>query len=204
MQALHPVNLTIAKGRFVAVMGPSGSGKSTLLNLIGMLDRPSSGAYLLEGENVADLSDDVMSEIRCLKIGMVFQSFNLFPRFTVLENVCVPMQYANASTSVMIERAKTLIELVGLSSRMHHRPTQLSGGESQRTAIARALANNPNLILADEPTGNLDHNTGRDIIEIFRRLALDGKTVVMITHNPDYSDDVERVITLQDGRIIDT
>lgn len=201
VHALHPTDLVIEAGHFIAVMGPSGSGKSTVLNLVGLLDRCSTGTYILDGQNVANLSDDIMADIRCRKIGMVFQSFNLFPRFTVLENVCVPMQYADIDANTMKKRGMELLEAVGLVNRSHHKPTQLSGGECQRTAIARALANDPSLILADEPTGNLDERTGDEIIEIFRRLVREGKTVVMVTHNPEYAAKVERIVTLHDGRI---
>lgn len=203
VHALRPADVTIEDGHFIAVMGPSGSGKSTLLNLIGLLDRATAGAYVLHGENVAALTDDAMADIRCRRIGMIFQSFNLFPRFTVLENVCVPMQYADADTDEMHERAAKLLDTVGLSHRIYHKPTQLSGGECQRTAIARALANNPALILADEPTGNLDERTGNEIMDIFRGLVQDGKTVIMVTHNPEYKTCVERVISLRDGKVVD-
>jgi putative ABC transport system ATP-binding protein len=204
VHALRPADITIEEGLFIAVMGPSGSGKSTLLNLIGLLDRATAGAYILHGENVAGLTDDAMADIRCRRIGMIFQSFNLFPRFTVLENVCVPMQYADADTHVMQERATKLLDTVGLSHRIHHKPTQLSGGECQRTAIARALANDPSIILADEPTGNLDERTGNEIMDIFRGLVRQGKTVIMVTHNPEYAKCVERVISLRDGEVVDS
>ena len=204
VHALRPADITIEEGLFIAVMGPSGSGKSTLLNLIGLLDRATSGAYILHGENVAGLTDDAMADIRCRRIGMIFQSFNLFPRFTVLENVCVPMQYADADTYAMTKRAKELLEAVGLTDRMYHKPTQLSGGECQRTAIARALANDPSIILADEPTGNLDERTGNEIMDIFRGLVRHGKTVIMVTHNPEYAKYVERVISLRDGEVVDS
>ncbi|MFC1498734.1 ABC transporter ATP-binding protein [Verrucomicrobiota bacterium] len=202
VHAVRPIDLIIEKGKFVAIMGPSGSGKSTLLNLLGMLDRPTSGEYLLQNVNIADLNDDEMSEIRCLKIGIVFQSFNLFPQFTVLENVCVPMWYANIKPRVMLERAKELLEILGLTDRIHHRPNQLSGGQSQRVAIARALANDPPLILADEPTGNLDEHTGSEVMEIFHGIVTQGRTVVMVTHNPEYSNEAERIISLHDGAIV--
>ena len=204
VHALRPTNLTIEAGHFIAVMGPSGSGKSTLLNLVGLLDRATSGAYVLEGKDAAGLTDDAMAALRCTSIGMIFQSFNLFPRFTVLENVCVPMQYADEDAAAMRQRARELLDAVGLTHRIHHKPTQLSGGECQRTAIARALANNPALILADEPTGNLDERTGGEIMDIFTGLVEAGKTVIMVTHNPEYEKYVERVISLRDGEVEDS
>jgi putative ABC transport system ATP-binding protein len=202
VHALRPTDLVVRGGRFVAVIGPSGSGKSTLLNILGLLDRPSSGEYRLSGRPTQSLKDGTMASLRCRKMGMVFQSFNLFPRFTVLENVCVPMQYANVKGRQMRERAESLLKAVGLADRMHHKPTQLSGGESQRTAIARALANDPELILADEPTGNLDEHTGQEIMGIFRQLVRDGRTILMVTHNPEYMQYGERVIQLRDGSVV--
>jgi putative ABC transport system ATP-binding protein len=199
--ALRPTELALNSGSFVGVMGQSGSGKSTLLNILGLLDQPSTGDYFLDGNNVTNLDDDARSEIRCRQIGMVFQSFNLFSRLTVLQNVCVPMQYAETPEHIMIQRATELLEEVGLGDRMDHRPTELSGGECQRTAIARALANNPSLILADEPTGNLDEKTGWEIIDLFRKLVDEGKTVLMVTHNPEYRTTVEQNIDLHDGRV---
>lgn len=199
--ALRPTTLSLDAGTFVGVMGASGSGKSTLLNILGLLDQPSSGDYILEGRNVTDIDDDARSDIRCLHLGMVFQSFNLFSRLTVLQNVCVPMQYAEVPESSMVARATELLEMVGLRDRMTHRPTELSGGECQRTAIARALANNPTLILADEPTGNLDEKTGWEILTTFQELVSAGKTVVMVTHNPEYRDSVQQHIDLHDGEV---
>jgi len=201
VHALREIDLTISKGCFLAVMGPSGSGKSTLLNLLGLLDRPTRGEYLLEDENVADLSDAAMSEMRCRKIGVVFQSFNLFPNLTVRENICVPMHYAGARRREMRERVEALLEAVGMADRGHHRPNQLSGGQCQRAAIARALANDPPFVLADEPTGNLDEKTGWDVIDVFRRLVGEGRTVVMVTHNPEYRQAAESVVELHDGKI---
>ncbi|MFH0911551.1 MAG: ABC transporter ATP-binding protein [Planctomycetota bacterium] len=201
VRALQEVNLTFEAGRFVAVMGESGSGKSTLLNLLGMLDRPTSGQYILEGLDVSRQNDDALSEIRCRRIGMIFQSFNLLNHFSVLENVCVPMQYAGIGRRAMRERAREVLASVGLAERERHRPTQLSGGESQRVAIARALANNPRILLADEPTGNLDEKTGDEVLAIFRRLRDEGRTIIMVTHNPKYKAVVERVITLHDGKV---
>ncbi len=201
VHALKNINVNFEEGRFAAVMGPSGSGKSTMLNLLGLLDRPTSGEHILEGQDISKLDDNSLSDIRCRKVGMVFQSFNLFPNFTVLENVCVPMQYAEEDKQTMIERAHDLLASVGLSDRTHHRPTQLSGGQCQRVAIARALANEPAFVLADEPTGNLDEKTGNEIMDIFHRLCDEGRTVIMVTHNPEYRNVVERVITLHDGEI---
>jgi putative ABC transport system ATP-binding protein len=200
--ALQGVNLSFEPGHFVAIMGPSGSGKSTLLNLLGRLDRPSSGRYLLEGMDISQMGDNALSDIRCRKIGMIFQSFNLLNHFTVLENVCVPMQYAGVGRRVMRERAMEMLKSVGLTERRHHRPTQLSGGESQRVAIARALANDPPILLADEPTGNLDEKTGDEVLEIFHALREQGRTIIMVTHNPKYIPVVERVIALRDGKVI--
>lgn len=202
VHALKPTDLTIEEGQFVAIMGPSGSGKSTMLNLLGMLDRPTDGAYLLEGKDVASLADDRISEIRCSRIGFIFQSFNLFPGYTVLENVCVPMRYNEVlSEKEMTERATELLDLVGLGDRLEHRPTQLSGGQCQRVAIARSLANDPSFLLADEPTGNLDEKTGEEILALFRRLQQQGRTLVMVTHNPEYEDEVDRIVRLHDGVI---
>lgn len=199
--ALQAVDLSLEAGSFIAIMGPSGSGKSTLLNLLGLLDHPTSGQYLLDGRDVSVLDDDEVSEIRCRKIGMVFQSFNLFQHFNVIENVCVPMHYAEVNESAMRARARELLDRVGLSERLSHRPTQLSGGQCQRVAIARALANDPLLILADEPTGNLDEKTGREIVTVFQQLRDEGRVIVMVTHNQSYVHDVDRVVTLHDGRI---
>lgn len=199
--AVRPTDLVFEKGLFAAIMGPSGSGKSTLLNLLGLLDTPSSGEFILDNQNVADLSDDARSAMRCHKIGIVFQSFNLFPQFSLLENVCVPMRYAGARPDDITERAEALLEKLGLEDRLTHKPTELSGGQRQRAAIARALANDPPLVLADEPTGNLDEHTGNDVINIFRELAADGRTVIMVTHNPEYKAVVERVIELHDGHV---
>jgi putative ABC transport system ATP-binding protein len=201
VHALRPLDLSFEEGVFTAIMGPSGSGKSTMLNLLGLLDRPSTGQFFLEGEDVSSLSDNALSEVRCRKIGMIFQAFNLFPGYTVLENVCVPMRYADKPEKEMYIRAKEMLALVGLADRITHRPTQLSGGQCQRVAIARALVNDPAFILADEPTGNLDEKTGEEILAIFRNLRDQGRTVIMVTHNPDYTQEVERVVSLHDGSI---
>jgi putative ABC transport system ATP-binding protein len=203
VQAVRAVSFSIPAGQFVAVMGASGSGKSTVLNLVGMLDRPTSGTYTLETTDVSSLSDNAMSEIRCRRIGIVFQSFNLFSQFSVFENVCTPMRYARVPPTAMRDRAHALLNLLGLGHRLTHRPSQLSGGERQRVAIARALANDPPLVLADEPTGNLDEKTGNDVMRILTGLVDSGRTVVMVTHNPAYERIVDRVIRLHDGLIVE-
>lgn len=202
VHALRPATLSIEEGTFVAVYGPSGSGKSTMLNMLGLLDEPTSGSYLLEGQNVAKLSDAERSEIRCRKVGIIFQSFNLFPHFSILENVCMPMRFAGVERHEMKERAARLLDRVGLGARLHHSPSQLSGGQCQRVAIARALANDPAVLLGDEPTGNLDEKTGDEILGIFHELVGEGRTVIMVTHNPEYEKHVQRVIELQDGKIV--
>lgn len=203
VQAVRAVSFVIPAGQFVAVMGASGSGKSTILNLVGMLDRPTSGTYTLETTDVSSLSDNAMSEIRCRRIGIVFQSFNLFSQFSVFENVCTPMRYARVPPAAMEARAHELLVRLGLGHRLKHRPSQLSGGERQRVAIARALANDPPLVLADEPTGNLDEKTGNDVMCILTGLVDSGRTVVMVTHNPAYERIVDRVIRLHDGLIVE-
>ncbi len=201
---LKNVNLLVKKGEFVAIMGPSGSGKSTLMNLIGCLDRPTCGSVILMGKDVSTISDDELARLRGLEIGFVFQSFNLVPRLTALENVELPT-YANSRPGVDNRKhAKELLELVGLEDRMNYRPTELSGGQSQRVAVARSLINDPSLILADEPTGNLDSKTGKEIMDLFTELNKKGRTVIMITHDPNlakiYAD---RVINLKDGSVED-
>jgi putative ABC transport system ATP-binding protein len=201
VHALRPLELQFHRGQFVAIVGPSGSGKSTLLNLLGLLDQPSGGEYWLDGQNVAQLPDDVISQIRCQKIGFIFQSFNLFPNMTVLDNVCVPMRYAEKSQAHMYARAHAVLERLGLKERTGHKPTELSGGQRQRVAIARSLANDPPVLLADEPTGNLDEQTGEEVMEIFRELRSEGRSIIMVTHNPEYEDEVDRVVEIHDGRI---
>jgi putative ABC transport system ATP-binding protein len=202
VHALRPATLSVEEGTFVAVYGPSGSGKSTMLNMLGLLDEPTAGDYFLEGRNVAKLSDADRSHIRCRKIGIIFQSFNLFPHFSILENVCMPMRFAGMERHEMKERAARLLDRVGLGSRLHHSPSQLSGGQCQRVAIARSLANDPAVILGDEPTGNLDEKTGDEILGIFHELVDEGRTVIMVTHNPEYEKHVQRVIELQDGNVV--
>ena len=202
VEALRGIDLTIQPGEYMAITGASGSGKSTLMNLVGCLDRPSRGRYLLGGEDVSELSDDALSEIRGLRLGFVFQSFNLIPQLTLLENVEVPLFYLGVHRHDRHSRAMRVIELVGLADRIHHRPPELSGGEQQRVAIARALVNEPLIILADEPTGNLDTKTGQMILEIFDRLNSEGRTIIMVTHEQYIADHCQRTISLRDGEIV--
>ncbi len=202
VHALRSADLRIEKGTFVAIYGASGSGKSTMLNMLGLLDEPTAGSYWLEGRNVANLSDKERSYIRCRKVGIIFQSFNLFPHFSILENVCMPMRFAGLERKEMLARAAELLDRLGLGSRLKHSPSQLSGGQCQRVAIARALANNPAVILGDEPTGNLDEKTGDEMIGIFHELVAEGRTVVMVTHNAEYEKEVQRVIELHDGTVV--
>lgn len=199
VQALRGVNLDFAEGESVAICGQSGSGKSTLLNLLGCLDRPTSGRYLLGDMDVAQLDDDALSEIRCRRIGFVFQNFNLIPQLTVLENLEVPLFYQGTPPHERRRKAAELVETVGLTARGHHRPTELSGGQQQRAAIARSLINDPLIILADEPTGNLDSATGETILGVFDMLRARGKTIIMVTHEPDVAARCDRTITLRDG-----
>ncbi len=202
VKALDGVTLDVAAGEFTAIMGPSGSGKSTLMNILGCLDRPTSGFYSLDGEEVATLSDDALAVIRNRKIGFVFQSFNLLPRMSALQNVALPMVYAGVELQTRIERATKALALVGLENRLHHKPNELSGGQRQRVAIARSLVNDPAIILADEPTGNLDTKSGNEIMEIFKDLNAQGRTVVLITHEPDIAANAKRVVHVRDGKII--
>jgi putative ABC transport system ATP-binding protein len=204
VHALRGISLKIKKGEFVSVMGPSGSGKSTFMNIIGCLDRPTSGSYFLEGIEVSSLSKNELSEIRNKKIGFVFQNFNLLPRATALENVELPLIYNNTPSSKRAKLSREALAKVGLEGREKHYPSQLSGGQQQRVAIARAIINEPTIILADEPTGNLDSNTSMEIMEIFKTLNAQGKTIVMITHETDIASYAERVIMFRDGKIVDT
>jgi len=201
LRVLKDVNLTIYSGEYVAIMGPSGSGKSTLLNMIGCLDRPTAGDYLLGGQNVATLEDDQLSMIRGARIGFVFQSFNLISQLNVVENIEIPMYYQGFSEQASEQRARELGTLVGLADRLNHRPTELSGGQQQRVAIARAMANDPLIILADEPTGNLDSASGADILAILDRLHGEGKTLIVVTHDESIAAKARRIIRLFDGRI---
>ncbi len=202
VHALAGVDLLIREGEFVAIMGPSGSGKSTLLNLLGCLDRPSSGAYFLGDIDVSKMSDSEISRIRNQRIGFIFQSFNLVPSLSVLENIEVPMFYAGTAPRLARQRSRALAEKVGLGHRMTHRPTQLSGGQQQRVAIARSLANDPYIILADEPTGNLDSVTGNEIMGMLKDLNASGKTIIMVTHEDDIAANARRTILVRDGRVI--
>jgi len=202
LHVLKGVNLRIGKGEYVAVMGPSGSGKSTLLNLIGLLDVVDAGDYYLSGENVAKLPDDRLARHRNRQIGFIFQSFNLFPQFDVAGNIAVPMAYAGRGLRERAKRSRQLAEMVGLGHRLGHRPQQLSGGEMQRTAIARALANDPPLLLADEPTGNLDEKTGEEILTLFDELVAKGQTLILVTHNSAYLRRVHRVLGMRDGELV--
>jgi putative ABC transport system ATP-binding protein len=201
LRVLREIDLTITNGEYIAIMGPSGSGKSTLLNLIGCLDRPTSGDYILGGQSVSSLDDDQLSMIRGTRIGFVFQSFNLIAQLNVVENIEIPMYYQGFTEHESAERARELATMVGLGDRLSHRPAELSGGQQQRVAIARALANDPLIILADEPTGNLDSESGADILAVLDKLHEQGKTLIAVTHDESIAAGAERVIHLLDGRI---
>ena len=201
VRALRGVDLTIRKNEFVAVMGPSGSGKSTLMNLIGCLDSPTAGEYWLNGHRVSELEDDELARIRNKEIGFVFQTFNLLPRATSLHNVELPLVYAGIGAKERRDLATQALTKVGLADRMNHRPNELSGGQRQRVAIARALVNSPSILLADEPTGNLDSTTSEEIMRVFSELHASGQTVIMVTHEADIAARAARIITLRDGRI---
>lgn len=201
LQVLKGISLQIQRNEYVALMGPSGSGKSTLMNILGCLDSPSSGTYILNGHDVSKMPDNELAEIRNKEIGFVFQQFNLLPRLTALENVALPLVYSGISKKLRTEMAMEVIKKVDLESRHHHKPNELSGGQCQRVAIARALVNNPAIILADEPTGNLDTKTSYEIMNIFSKIHADGNTVVLVTHEEDISNYAHRVIRLRDGVI---
>ena len=198
---LKGINLDIFKNEYVALMGPSGSGKSTLMNILGCLDSPTAGHYFLNGKDVSKLTDNELAEVRNKNIGFVFQQFNLLPRLTAAENVALPLVYAGINKKVRIQRAKDVLEKVGLGDRSHHRPNELSGGQMQRVAIARALINNPAIILADEPTGNLDSKTSREVMEIFAKIQDAGNTVILVTHEEEIAAYAKRVVRLRDGLI---
>jgi len=201
IHALRGVSFRIERGEYVAIMGPSGSGKSTLMHLIGCLDTPSRGSYLLNDKEVSQMNDDELARIRNEEIGFVFQTFNLLPRATALHNVALPLVYAGVPAKTREERAKTALDRVELASRMTHRPNELSGGQRQRVAIARALVNNPSILLADEPTGNLDSKTGQEIMGLFERLHGTGNTIILVTHEADVAAFARRTIYLRDGQI---
>ncbi|WP_298711768.1 ABC transporter ATP-binding protein [uncultured Veillonella sp.] len=200
---LHGIDLLVNKGEFVSIMGPSGSGKSTFMNILGCLDRPTTGSYRLNGDEVATLSDDELAYVRNKQIGFVFQNFNLLTKLTALENVALPMIYAGVNKKLRIERASQLLQSVGLGDRMDHLPSELSGGQRQRVAIARALANNPAIIMADEPTGNLDSKSTIDVMNIFRGLHDEGRTILLVTHEPDIATYASRNVVLNDGLIVE-
>jgi len=205
LRALDGVSADVARGEFVALMGPSGSGKSTLMNMLGALDRPSAGRYLLEGEDVSQMDTEDLADLRNRRIGFIFQSFNLLSRMTALQNVTLPMIYRmtdRLSAEEREDRAIAALEAVGLGDRLYHRPNQLSGGQQQRVAIARALVNQPSLLLADEPTGNLDSKSSEEIMDILKKLNQQGVTIVMVTHEPDIANRAQRVICLKDGKVI--
>jgi putative ABC transport system ATP-binding protein len=203
LEVLKNINLEIKKGEFVSIMGPSGSGKSTMMNLIGLLDRPTSGELIINGKHASRMKDNELSHLRGKEIGFIFQSFNLMGRMTALKNVELPMISQNKPRSQRINIAQTHLEEVGLSNRMTHRPNELSGGQRQRVAIARALVNDPAILLADEPTGNLDIKTGDEIMALFKQLNAEGRTIVIVTHNPEIAASTHRIINLLDGKITD-
>ncbi len=202
VHALDGINLNIKKNEFIAIMGASGSGKSTLMNILGCLDTPTKGSYILNKKEVGNLNDDELARIRNFHLGFVFQSFNLLPRLNAEKNISLPLRYSDSPEIAQSNRAMEMLKMVGLEERADHRPSELSGGERQRVAIARALVNNPDIILADEPTGNLDSKTAKEIMALFQDLHEKGQTIIMVTHEQDIAEYAERVIRLQDGRII--
>ena len=201
VKVLKGISLSVKRGQYVALMGPSGSGQSTLMNLLGCLDTPTSGEYILNGHDVSSLEDSELAEIRNKEIGFVFQTFNLLPRITALQNVALPMIYAGVGLSERMRRAEEALVSVGLANRMEHRPNQLSGGQRQRVAIARALVNHPSIILADEPTGNLDSKTSIEIMQLFQKIYEQGNTIIIVTHEEDIAEHAHRIIRLRDGQI---
>ena len=201
IKAIKQMSFSINQGEFISIMGPSGSGKTTLMNIIGCLDSPTSGSYSLDNNEVASLTDDELAEIRNKKIGFVFQSFHLLARNTALQNVLLPLSYAGFDKKSAIKKAKLALSRVGLEDRMDHKPSELSGGQQQRVAIARALVNEPSIIFADEPTGNLDSKTGADIMGLFKELHIKGQTIIIITHEKSIADQTERIITVKDGLV---
>ena len=201
-RALDGVTLSIEKGEFVAIVGTSGSGKSTMMNILGCLDRPTSGEYFLDGKEIAGYDDDELAHTRNAKIGFVFQNFNLLAKLTAQENVALPLVYAGVDEEERMERAKKALEAVGLGERLEHKPMEMSGGQRQRVAIARALINNPAIIMADEPTGNLDTKSSYEIMDIFKKMNESGKTVVMVTHEPDIAEQTKRILVMRDGQLV--
>ena len=203
VRALDGISLRIERGEFVAIMGSSGSGKSTLMNILGCLDTPTAGRYRIDGVDVRDIADDDLADLRNRKIGFVFQSFNLVPRTSALANVELPLSYAGVPRAERRRRAVAALESVGMADRVDHQPSELSGGQQQRAAVARAIVTNPSLILADEPTGNLDSRSTADVLDVFARLNAEGRTIVLITHEPDVAELAQRVVRLADGRVIE-
>ncbi|MDO4921667.1 MAG: ABC transporter ATP-binding protein [Phascolarctobacterium sp.] len=202
VHALDHVNVEIAFGEFTSIMGPSGSGKSTMMNILGCLDRPTSGEYYLDGKEIAGYNDDELAHTRNAKIGFVFQNFNLLAKLTAQANVALPLIYAGVGEEERMERAKKALEAVGLGDRLEHKPTEMSGGQRQRVAIARALINDPAIIMADEPTGNLDTKSSYEIMDIFKAMNDSGKTVVMVTHEPDIAEQTKRILVMRDGKLV--